>query len=79
MMRCHDAVRIIFDIDDRDAEDLRRLAYRERTSRAAQLRIAVRAHLRNVERPSLTRSFARWPEAPDGADLQARIRDEELA
>ena len=78
MMRCHDAVRIIFDIDEHDAEELRRLAYRERTSRAAQLRIAVRAYLRTMEGPALARSFARWPEAPDGADLQARLRDEEL-
>ena len=78
MMRCHDAVRIIFDIDASDAEELRRLAFRERTSRAAQLRIAVRARLRDAARPGLTRSFARWPEAPDGADEQARLRNEEL-
>lgn len=75
MMRCHDAVRIIFDIDEADAEELRRLAYREHTSRAAQVRMAVRTYLEVQARSALHRTFGQWPEAPDGCPLLATQRD----
>ncbi len=76
MMRHHDAVRTIFDLAPERVAELDRLAYRDGTSRAAQLRMAVDGYLSLRQRSGLHVSHGAWTDADDGLAWQRRLRSE---
>jgi hypothetical protein len=76
MMSHHDAVRVIFDLEPDAVERLDRLARRDGTSRAAQLRMAVAGHLYRADRTGMRIAFGAWEGAEDGLAWTERMRTE---
>lgn len=67
-------MRTIVDLEPSAVAALDRLARRDVTSRAAQLRLAVAVYLHRQSRTALQRSFGGWVGVADGASWQRRLR-----
>ena len=69
-------MRILIDLPDADRDQLKDLAVRRRTSRAALVREAVGEFLARQRRATLRDSFGLLTDGEDGLAYQQRLRDE---